>query len=123
MGSWAPKKVEELSKGMQQKAQFIAAVMAEPELLIPMISTIFFVQPPDAPAAVVLSLVPLFTPMLMFMRISVLSPPAWQIALSIVLLLVTIWVLFKVAAKIFRIGTLRYGKRPTIPEIIRWARG
>ena len=92
-------------------------------LLIPMISTIFFVQHPDAPAAVVLSLVPLFTPMLMFMRISVLSPPAWQIALSIVLLLVTIWVLFKAAAKIFRIGTLMYGKRPTIPEILRWARG
>ena len=71
---------------------------------------------------VVLSLVPVFTPMLMFMRITVVSPPFWQIALSIILLLGGIFVMFRVAAKIFRIGTLMYGKRPTVPEIWRWAR-
>ncbi len=91
-------------------------------LLIPMMSTIFFVQHPDAPAAVVLSLIPLFTPMLMFMRIAVLTPPAWQILLSIVLMLGAIWIMFRFAARIFRVGTLMYGKRPTIGEIMRWAR-
>jgi len=91
-------------------------------LLLPMISTIFFVQHPDSTAATVLSLVPLFTPMLMFMRITVLTPPVWQIALSIVLMLVTIWFLFGAAARVYRIGTLMYGKRPTVREIIRWAR-
>jgi ABC-2 type transport system permease protein len=91
-------------------------------LVIPMISTIFFVQHPDSTPAIVLSLVPVFTPMLMFMRITVVSPPFWQIALSIVLLLGAIYVMFRVAAKIFRIGTLMYGKRPTVSEIWRWAR-
>jgi len=92
-------------------------------LLIPLLTTVFFVKHPDSTAAVVLSLIPLFTPMLMFMRISVLTPPFWQIALSIVLMIGAIFLLFRGAAKVFRVGMLMQGKRPTIPEIIRWARG
>jgi len=91
-------------------------------LVIPMATTIFFVTQPDSTAAVIVSLIPIFTPMVMFMRISVLTPPFWQIALSIVLTTLTIWVLFRAVAKIFRIGSLMYGKRPSIPEILRWAR-
>ncbi len=92
-------------------------------LLIPLLTTVFFVKHPDSTAAVVLSLIPLFTPMLMFMRISVLTPPFWQIALSVVLMIGTIFLLFRGAAKVFRVGMLMQGKRPTIPEILRWARG
>jgi ABC-2 type transport system permease protein len=91
-------------------------------LVIPMLLTFFFVNSPDSTVAVVVSLIPIFTPMVMYMRISVLTPPAWQIALSIGLMLGMIWLLFKAAAKVFRIGVLMYGKRPTIPEIFRWAR-
>jgi ABC-2 type transport system permease protein len=92
-------------------------------LVIPMVATFFFVANPDAPAAVVASMIPLFAPMVMFMRITVLTPPAWQIALSIAILLVTIYLCFKGVARVFRIGILMYGKRPTLPEILRWARG
>ena len=91
-------------------------------LMIPYLLTFFFVRHPDSTAAVVASLFPPFTPMVMFMRISVLTPPWWQIALSMVLMLASIYVLLRAAAKVFRIGTLMYGKRPTIPEIWRWAR-
>jgi ABC-2 type transport system permease protein len=91
-------------------------------LVVPMLATLFFVGNPDSTVAVVVSLIPIFTPMVMFMRISVLTPPLWQILLSVVLLLATIWVFFKGVAKIFRVGILMYGKRPTIPEILRWAR-
>jgi ABC-2 type transport system permease protein len=91
-------------------------------LMLPYICTFFFVTQPDHIAAVILSFVPPFTPMIMFMRISVLTPPFWQIALSIVLMLATIWIVFRLVAKIFRIGILMYGKRPTVPEILRWAR-
>jgi ABC-2 type transport system permease protein len=91
-------------------------------LMLPMISTIFFVGQPDSTISVVLSLIPIFTPMVMFMRICVQMPPAWQIALSIVLTTGTTWLIFRAAAKIFRIGILMYGKRPTVPEILRWAR-
>ena len=92
-------------------------------LVVPMVATFFFVANPDSTAAVVVSLIPLFTPMVMFMRICVLTPPFWQIALSIVLLLATNYVFFKAVGRIFRIGVLMYGKRPTVPEILRWARG
>jgi ABC-2 type transport system permease protein len=92
-------------------------------LAIPMAATIFFVGNPDSTAATVISMIPLFTPMVMFMRISVLTPPFWQIALSIVLLLAANYLFFKGVGRIFRIGVLMYGKRPTVPEILRWARG
>ena len=91
-------------------------------LMLPMITTIFFVGQPDSTIAVIVSLIPIFTPMVMFMRICVQMPPAWQIVLSIVLTLGATWLLFRGAAKIFRIGILMYGKRPTVPEIMRWAR-
>jgi len=91
-------------------------------LMLPMMTTIFFVSNPDSLGATVLSLVPIFTPMVMFMRISVLTPPLWQILLSLVLMSGTIYLFFRAAAKVFRIGTLMYGKRPTVREIWRWAR-
>ena len=91
-------------------------------LMLPMMATIFFVGQPDSTISVIVSLIPIFTPMVMFMRICVQTPPAWQIALSIVLTLGTTWLIFRGAAKIFRLGILMYGKRPTIPEILRWAR-
>jgi ABC-2 type transport system permease protein len=91
-------------------------------LIIPYVMSVFFVKHPDSPAAVAASFFPPFTPMVMFMRISVLTPPAWQIALAIALMLVAIVFTFRLAAKIFRIGSLMHGKRPTIPEILRWAR-
>jgi ABC-2 type transport system permease protein len=61
--------------------------------------------------------------MVMFMRITVLTPPFWQIALSIGLLLVTNYIFFRAVGRVFRIGILLYGKRPTVPEILKWARG
>ena len=91
-------------------------------LMMPMMATIFFVGQPDSTISVIVSLIPIFTPMVMFMRICVQTPPFWQIALSIALTLGTTWLIFRGAAKVFRIGILMYGKRPTIPEILRWAR-
>jgi ABC-2 type transport system permease protein len=105
----------------EQEAQNLQAPVTW-TLMLPMIATIFFVGNPDSTASVVLSLIPIFTPMVMFMRICVQMPPAWQIALSIVLTTGATWLLFRAAAKIFRIGILMYGKRPTVPEILRWAR-
>ena len=105
----------------EQEAQNLQAPL-QWTLMIPMMATIYFVQNPDSKIAVVVSLIPLFTPMVMFMRISLLTPPFWQIALSILLSVGAIYLLFRGVAKVFRIGILMYGKRPTIPEILRWAR-
>jgi ABC-2 type transport system permease protein len=59
---------------------------------------------------------------MMFLRIVILTPPVWQILLSVALLalgiLGTVWV----AARVYRVGILMYGKRPTFPEMMRWVR-
>ena len=91
-------------------------------LVIPMVATFFFVSQPDSTVAKVVSFIPLFTPMVMVMRINTLTPPLWEILLSIGITLGFTWLLFRGVAKIFRIGILMYGKRPTVPEILRWAR-
>ena len=75
---------------------------------------------PDSTLSVVLSLVPIYTPMTMFIRLLVSEPPAWQVALSLALSVATIAGLLKASAKVFRAGLLATGKRPTIPELWRW---
>ena len=79
-------------------------------------------QSPDSPLSTFLSLVPPLTPLLMFLRITVLTPPWWQIALSIVLTGLAIAAVVWLASRVYRVGILMYGKRPTFPEMVRWVR-
>jgi len=72
--------------------------------------------------SVVLSEIPFFAPVLMPLRVSLQTPPVWQLALSVALLLVSIAVVVVGSAKIYRVGVLMYGKRPTLPELFRWLR-
>ena len=99
-----------------QQLQFI--------ILLPLIVAVFMMGPvmraPDSPVAVWTSMVPFFSPVLMYVRIAVQPPPVWQIALSLVLLVVTIAGILILCARIYRIGILMYGKRPTLPEIVKW---
>jgi ABC-2 type transport system permease protein len=78
-------------------------------------------QSPDSPLSTALSLIPPLTPLLMFLRITVLTPPWWQIGLSVLLTGVAIAMVVWFAARVHRVGILMYGKRPTFPEIMRWA--
>jgi ABC-2 type transport system permease protein len=79
-------------------------------------------QNPEGTFATVCSMIPFFAPILMFMRINILMPPVWQIALSVAILIASIFVAGVVSAKIFRIGILMYGKRPDVREILKWVR-
>ncbi len=77
---------------------------------------------PNSTLSTVLSLIPLFSPTLMFLRIAIQTPPFWQIALSLALVvLATVGVLY-LSAKIYRVGMLMYGKRPSLVELLRWLR-
>jgi ABC-2 type transport system permease protein len=93
-------------------------------IILPLIISVFMMGPvmraPDAPVAVWSSMVPFFSPVLMYLRIAVQPPPAWQIALSLALLVGTIAGMLVLCARIYRIGILMYGKRPTLPEIVKW---
>jgi len=77
-------------------------------------------QHPTAPFAVWLSLVPFFAPILMLVRVLVAQPPVWQLALCLVLMVATIYGLLLLTSRIYRVGILMYGKRPTLPELRRW---
>jgi len=59
---------------------------------------------------------------LMPLRISLQMPPVWQLALSIGLLLMTTIGVIYASAKIYRVGILMYGKRPSLVELVRWLR-
>ena len=76
----------------------------------------------DGSLATILSLIPFFSPILMFYRVSVHSAPIAQVIISIVFLLATIWGAIWVTGRIFRVGILMYGKRPTLPELMKWIR-
>jgi ABC-2 type transport system permease protein len=91
-------------------------------LVVPILLLTFVLRSPNSSLSVVLSLIPFFAPILMLMRICVLLPPFSQIALSIGLLLVAITAMVWFSAKIYRVGILMYGKKPSLSEIARWVR-
>jgi ABC-2 type transport system permease protein len=77
---------------------------------------------PNGGFAIAGSLIPFSSPLIMFLRIAVAQPPAWQIAACIGILILSIFALAWFAGKIYRVGILMYGKKPTVPEILRWVR-
>jgi len=81
--------------------------------------SIFALQDPDKPLFVWASLVPLISPMLMFTRVATSTVPAWQIGASIGLSILFIWVATLLAAKLYRVGVLMYGKSLSPKEILR----
>ena len=67
---------------------------------------------------------PLTSPLIMFTRIAMYKEPlakmGLQIAASIAIDVITIYLIILLCAKIYRVGILMYGKRPTMPEIMKW---
>jgi len=77
---------------------------------------------PNGSVAVFASLFPFTAPLIMFLRTAIAEPPGWQIGLSIVILILSTIGMAWFAGRIYRVGILMYGKKPTIPEILRWVR-
>jgi len=94
-------------------------------IMLPMMSFLFLgpvMSNPDGTIAVFASLFPFTSPAIMIIRNAMTKVPGWQMLVSAILLLITTWVISKLAAKIFRIGMLMYGKTATIGEIVKWVR-
>jgi ABC-2 type transport system permease protein len=77
------------------------------------------INDPHGTVATVFSIIPLTSPIVMMMRIP-FGVPAWQILLSMIILFATFFFVVWFAAKIYRVGILMYGKKPTWKELIRW---
>mgnify|MGYP001402978514 CR=1 FL=1 len=78
---------------------------------------------PNGRLAVITSLVPFTSPMVMFARLILADPPVAQVAVSLALLVAGVIGGAWFSGKVYRIGVLLYGKRPTIREIVRYMRG
>jgi len=93
-------------------------------VMMPMILSVIFIvnifQHPSSPLAIFGSLFPFTAPLVMFSRIALQSPPWQQIALSIAIMLATIYGMVVLCGRIYRVGILMYGKKPTLPEILKW---
>jgi ABC-2 type transport system permease protein len=80
-------------------------------------------EAPEGLLATTVSLVPMATPSLMMLRLSMVSgPPLWQVLLSFVLMLLTTIAVVWMAGRIFRIGVLMQGKSASFGEMLRWVR-
>jgi ABC-2 type transport system permease protein len=109
------------SVSSEQEIQQFSMVIVAP-LTVGMVLISYIVSNPTAWPVVLLSLFPPCAPIVMFLRMSSQMPPAWQIALSMLLMVVFIWAAIWIASRIYRVGILMYGKRATLPEMLRWMR-
>ncbi len=103
----------------EQEAQQWQSFVMMP-LIVSIVLMMFIIQHPNSPLSVWGSLIPFFSPILMYVRIVVQTPPLWQIAVSVALLIATIYGMVVLCGRIYRVGILMYGKRPTLPEIMKW---
>ncbi|HEY9421995.1 MAG TPA: ABC transporter permease [Thermoanaerobaculia bacterium] len=104
-----------------QEAQQAAGV-AVIFVVIPAMVMYPVINDPNSTMATVLSLIPLFTPLLMPLRIAIEMPPWWQLALAYALTIGFVIGMVWFCSKIYRVGILMYGKKPTFQEIWKWTR-
>ncbi len=91
-------------------------------LVLCMVFAAAIIRDPNTPLAFWLSMFPLTSPILMYVRVAVSMPPVWQIAASITISLASLYCLVWLTSRIYRVGILMYGKRPRLAEILKWIR-
>ncbi len=103
----------------EQEAQQLQFVVVMP-LILSIVIMVNVIQYPGSALAFWASMFPLTAPLIMFTRIALQTPVWWQIALSVSILVLTVWGFAFLCARIYRVGVLMYGKKPTLPEIMKW---
>jgi len=105
----------------EQEAQNFQAVITM-FLIVPLVLMMQILNQPDGTLSVVLSLIPFFTPMLMFLRMTLTQVPPLQLGASVVLMVGAILACTWVVAKIYRVGILMHGSKPKLKDLIRWVK-
>ena len=106
---------EDMGEGQQLMMPIVLVVLCAFYMLFPVLSN------PNGSLAVFASMFPLFSPIIMPARLA-FDPPWWQIVLSIIIMLCTVWFFIWLTSRIYRVGILMYGKKATIREMIKWIR-
>lgn len=105
----------------EQEAQQLQFFVMLP-LIFSTVVMVMVIRQPSSALAMWMSFVPFCTPLIMYLRVVVQQPPMWQIGVSIAITVATIYGLLLLCSRIYRVGILMYGKRPTLPEIVKWIR-
>jgi len=105
----------------EQEAQNFQGVITM-FLVVPLVLMMYILNQPDAPVSVALSLFPFFTPMLMFLRMTLTPVPAIQLAASVAIMGATIVAAAWLVGKIYRVGILMHGSKPKLKDMWRWIR-
>ncbi|MGA8264258.1 MAG: ABC transporter permease, partial [Ignavibacteriaceae bacterium] len=89
-------------------------------LILPIVFAISTIQNPNSEIVHILSYFPLTTPSIMLLRLNISPVPLADILTTILILIISIFISIYLSSKIFKIGILSYGKRPTLRELINW---
>lgn len=100
--------------------QFMMPIML-PLILAVYVGFATVINDPHGPVSVIFSYIPFTSPIVMLMRIP-FGVAWWEIAISMLLLILTFMVIVWIAAKIYRVGILMYGKKPTYKDLWKWIR-
>lgn len=103
----------------QSEVQQFSMVLVLPQL-IGLVLMVYILGNPSAWPVVLLSLFPPCTPIVMCLRMAAMNVPWWQTLLSLALMAASTYWLLWLASRIYRVGILMYGKRPTLREMLRW---
>ncbi len=103
----------------EDSQQFMTPIMLL--MVFALYAGIYSMENPDGPLAFWCSLIPFTSPIVMMVRLP-FDVPLWQLLLSFVLLFATSIFTVWISAKIYRVGILMYGKKPSIKEMIKWIR-
>lgn len=103
----------------EQEAQQITSYLSL-ALVLPSVFIISALQNPDSTIIKVLSYIPFTLPSVMILRVNVSPIPLWEIAVTFLIMILSVIIVVNVSAKIFRFGILYYGKMPSLNEIKSW---
>ncbi|MEL6497655.1 MAG: ABC transporter permease [Planctomycetota bacterium] len=106
---------------LREAQSLIGPVMVP--LMLPYGLGIFIADDPNSTFATISSFVPPIAPFMMMLRVaSTEPPPLWQVGLAVAISAITCYVAVWMAAKVFRVGLLMYGKPPNFRTLIKWIR-
>ena len=102
---------------MQDASQFTGIAMFP--IMAGLIISMSIANSPNSGLAFWTSMIPFTSPMVMMSRIAY-NVPSWEVAVSLVVLFMSILAMIWMAAKVYRVGIFMYGKKPSLKEIVRW---
>jgi len=91
-------------------------------LTMPVIFSLSAIEYPGSLLVRVLSFIPFTTASVMMLRVKIETIPLWEFLTTILIMIISIYFTILFSSKLFKIGILSYGKRPSVKELIRWIR-